>query len=160
MGTDYIPVMLGQKIRVDGLKGHYVVIQIQQHSEVAWEHNYDKYDTEASDTCPGRRSQKIYAIPSYQDKNDQEAFIPPVQPVSIIRKAGPQTAFVTANTDPKYQGRVRVAYPWQSLNKALKAQAATVEQNLEEAKAEKKDWSRSGPCCPSALPTRAKESKS
>ena len=137
MGTDYIPVMLGQKIRVDGLKGHYVVIQIQQHSEVAWEHNYDKYDTEASDTCPGRRSQKIYAIPSYQDKNDQEAFIPPVQPVPIIRKAGPQTAFVTANTDPKYQGRVRVAYPWQSLNKALKAQAATVEQNLEEAKAEK-----------------------
>ena len=139
MGTDYVGVKLGQKIKVDGLKGTYVVIQIEQVSEESWNHDYDKYDEVAADKYTGRRSQKIYAIPSYIDEKDEdkEKFIPPVQPVPVVRKVGPQTAFVTANVDPKYQGRVRVAYPWQSLGSAVKNQMAVAEQKLQEAQAEK-----------------------
>ena len=139
MGTDYANVKLGQKIKVEGLKGSYVVIQMVQVSEEVWDYNYDKYDTAASDTYNGTRSQKIYAIPAYKDADDdnKEKFIPPVQPVPVIRKAGPQVAFVTANVDPKFQGRVRVAYPWQALGSALPSQMAYMEQQLAEANGEK-----------------------
>lgn len=139
MGTDYVDVKLGQKIKIEGLEGNYVVIQIQQVSEEAWDNNYDKYDANPSDKYAGNRSQKVYAIPSYLDADDdnKEKFIPPIQPVSVIRKSGPQTAFVTDNIDPKYQGRVRVAYPWQTLNGALKTELTQAEQRLEIAKEEK-----------------------
>jgi len=152
MGTDYVNVKLGQKIRVEGLKDNYVVIQIQQNSEEAWGNNYDKYGMKASDKYMGRRSQIIYAIPSYQDESNDgmEMFIPPVHPVPVIRKAGPQTAFVTDNVDPKYQGRVRVAYPWQSLGSTLVAQMAFIEQKLTEAKDEKDRLEKEG----QLLPTR------
>ena len=152
MGTDVVNVKLGQKIRVEGLKGNYVVIQIQQVSEEAWDNNYDKYDMVATDTYTGMRSQKIYAIPAYQDADDdnKEKFIPPVQPVPVIRKAGPQTAFVTDNVDPKFQGRVRVAYPWQSLGSAQPSQMAYVEQQLAEANDEKDRLEEEG----LLLPTR------
>ena len=139
MGTKYIHVKLGQKIKISGLSGSYVVIQIRQISEDTWTINYDKYDQQASDKYSDRRSLKIYAIPSYMDETDdnKEKFIPPVHPVPVIRKAGPQTAFVTDNVDPKYQGRVRVAYPWQTLDEDLKNELAEAEQRLKQVVEEK-----------------------
>ena len=128
MGTSFIPVKLGQKIKIKELDDVYVVIQIQQLSEEAWNLDYDRYGEEADDKYAGSRSQKIYAIPAYGDNKDQ--FIPPVHPVPIIRKAGPQTAFVTDNEDPKFQGRVRVAFPWQSLGGAQRNELAEVTQSL------------------------------
>ena len=112
MGTNFINVKLGQKIKIKGLNDTYVIIQIEQISEEAWNRDYDKYGTVADDKYSGMRSLKIYAIPGY---DDGKKFIPPVQPVPVIRKVGPQAAFVTDNEDPKFQGRVRVAFPWQSL---------------------------------------------
>ena len=122
MGTKFAPVKLGQKVQIAGLEGTYVVIQIQQLSEEAWTRDYEKYGTEKSDKFTGKRSLKIYCIPSFKkdEKDTVEYFVPPVQPVSVIRKSGPQTAYVTDNEDPKFQGRVRIAYPWQSEGSGLK----------------------------------------
>ena len=60
---------------------------------------------------------------------------------------GPQTAFVTANEDPKFQGRVRIAYPWQSEGSGAKAELAEAESKLAAAQAKiddltqkKNDW--------------------
>ena len=135
MGTNFVPVMLGQKIRVDGLEGNFIVIQIQMNADAKWDVNYDKYDKTADDRYTGNRQQKIYAIPTKPIGND-ETYYPPVHPVPVIRKAGPQAAFVTDNNDPKYQGRVRVAYPWQSLGEAqtqLENQKKEIELKLAEA---------------------------
>lgn len=130
MGTNFVNVKLGQKIKVDGLDDVYVIIQIQQNSEVAWKRNYDRYGMEADDEDAGMRSLKIYAIPGYGDDNIQ--FIPPVHPVPVIRKVGPQTAFVTDNEDPKFQGRVRIAFPWQSLGGPERSQLNEVAIKLHE----------------------------
>lgn len=125
MGINIIPLKLGQKIKLKGVEGNYIVIQIQQClGDVQKEH---------------KRSLKILAIPSYMDPKDEtEKFFPPVQPVSIIRKAGPQTAFVTDNNDPKYQGRVRIAYPWQSLAAAEKKKLQDAQTSLQQAKDQEK----------------------
>ena len=128
MGTNFIPVKLGQKIKIKGINDPYVIIQIQQISEEEWSHDYDRYGMEADDRYTGKRSLKIYAIPGYGDAKDQ--FIPPVHPVPVIRKVGPQTAFVTDNEDPKYQGRVRVAFPWQSLGGAERNKLGEITENL------------------------------
>ena len=130
MGTNFANVKLGQKIKVDGLDDVYVIIQIQQNSEVAWKRNYDRYGMEADDEDAGTRTLKIYAIPGYGDDNIQ--FIPPVHPVPVIRKVGPQTAFVTDNEDPKFQGRVRIAFPWQSLGGPERSQLNEVAIKLHE----------------------------
>ncbi len=121
MGINIIPLKLGQKIKLKNVEGNYIVIQIQQClGNVRKEH---------------KRSLKILAIPSYMDpKDNTEKFFPPVQPVPIIRKAGPQTAFVTDNNDPKYQGRVRIAYPWQSLAAAEKKKLQDAQTTLLQAK--------------------------
>ena len=119
MGTNFVPLILGQKIKVEGLDDNFIVIQIQMTAEQAWTVNYDKYGQTVDDLYAGTRQQKIYAIPTYVDKDSIERYYPPVHPVPIIRKAGPQAAFVTDNNDPKYQGRVRVAYPWQSLAEVM-----------------------------------------
>lgn len=147
MGTNYVDIRLGQKITVEGLDGNYVVIQVQQISEEAWNRDYEKYGTQVDDKYAGKRSMKIYAIPSYKNKNSVECFIPPVHPVPVIRKVGPQTAFVTANEDPKFQGRVRIAYPWQSEGSGAKAELAEAESKLAAAQAKiddltqkKNDW--------------------
>ena len=144
MGTCFIPVRLGQKIRVNGLDDIYVIIQIQQNSEEAWIRNYNRYGMVADDKFTGKRSLKIYAIPAYGEKKDQ--FIPPVHPVPVIRKVGPQTAFVTDNEDPKFQGRVRIAFPWQSLGGMEREELEKVSQSLklvettqDELKAKNKD---------------------
>ena len=110
LGTRFIDLKLGQKIKVESFDDEYVIIQIQQISEEKWDNDYERYDTVADDKYAGTRSLKIYAIPGYNKQ-----FIPPVHPVPVVRKVGPQTAFVTDNEDPKYQGRVRIAFPWQSL---------------------------------------------
>ena len=124
MDTNFVNVKLGQKICIKGMKGTYVVIRIQQANTT-------------SDKANMIRSMKIDAIPAY-DVKGEEKFIPPVEPVSVIRKSGPQTAFIADNDDPKFQGRVRVAYPWQSLKGALKVELTVAEQSLAEAKAKKK----------------------
>ena len=121
MGAGFVNVKLGQKISVNGMAGTYVIIQIQQDEMM--------------------HSLKIEAIPSFYDENDKEKkekFIPPVEPVPVIRKSGPQTAFIADNEDPKYQGRVRVAYPWQSLKGALKAQLSSTEASLAQVREKKK----------------------
>ena len=140
MGVNFAPVKLGQKIKVDGLKQTYVVIQIQQKSEEEWTHDYDHYGQDSHDKAESQRSQKIYAIPAYEESN-QEKFIPPVQPVDIIRRTGPQAAFVTDNDDPKCQGRVRVMYPWQTSSEliSLKKKSENVANRLEVAKKAKQD---------------------
>ena len=130
MGTNFINVKLGQEIKINGLDDVYVIIQIQQNSEVAWKRNYDRYGMEADDKDTGVRSLKIYAIPGYGA--DKSQFIPPVHPVPVIRKVGPQTAFVTANEDPKFQGRVRIAFPWQSLGGPERSQLNEVAIKLHE----------------------------
>ena len=130
MGTNFVNVKLGQKIKISGLDDVYVIIQIQQNSEEAWDRNYDRYGMEADDKCTGMRSLKIYAIPGYGD--DKNQFIPPVHPVPVIRKVGPQTAFVTDNEDPKFQGRVRIAFPWQSLKGPERSELKEVSIKLHE----------------------------
>ena len=137
MGATYANLKLGEKIFIDGLDGPYVIIQIQESSEETWDDDYKQYDTDSSDQSEGSRSLKFFAIPSYKDKNGNEQFIPPLQDVPVVRKAGPQAAFVTDNMDPKYQGRVRVAYPWQSLGSAVKQEVIDATQSLKLAKAKK-----------------------
>lgn len=120
MGAGFADVKLGQKISIKGMTGVYVIIRIQQDEMI--------------------HSLQIEAIPAYfdEDNKDTVKFIPPVEPVPVIRKSGPQTAFIADNEDPKYQGRVRVAYPWQSLKGALKAQLSSTEESLVEAVEKKK----------------------
>lgn len=126
MGTTYAKVKLGQKIHLKELDGNYIVTEIQTASE------------EYANDDAGQRRQTIYAIPSVE-KDGKETYYPPVQPVPVIRKSGPQTAFVTDNNDPKYQGRVRVAFPWQSLKKGLKNQLDEASQSLNQTKNKKKE---------------------
>jgi hypothetical protein len=45
---------------------------------------------------------------------------------------GPQTAFVTDNEDPKFQGRVRIAFPWQSLGGLERSELEEVNIKLHE----------------------------
>ena len=136
MGTSYVDVKLGETIQVEGLPGNYVVIEIKQISNQTWTNDYKKFDPSdtSSDLYYDRQSQVIYAIPTYTDKNGKEAAMPPVMPVDIVRKAGPQTAFVVDNNDPKHQGRVRIAYPWQSTKSAKRMDLMQAEEELELAK--------------------------
>jgi len=131
MGTKFAPVKLGQKIKVGAMDDSYIVIQIQLLSDKDWENNYDKYGETANDCYSGSRQQKIYAIPTLTVGNTESVF-PPVHPVPVIRKSGPQTAFVTDNDDPKYQSRVRVAFTWQTLGESLRAKLKEADQKLKE----------------------------
>ena len=134
MGTNYADVKLGQKIKVTGLNDTYTVIQVQEVSEEAWDTDYDRYGATASDIYSDRRSQKIYAIPSYTE-DTKEKFVPPLLPTPAFRRSGAQTAFVTDNDDPKYQGRVRVMYPWQTKAEvtAMKKKSEASHLKMEEA---------------------------
>lgn len=136
MGTSYVDVKLGETIQVEGLPGNYVVIEVRQISDQTWTRDYKKFDPSdtSSDYYYDRQSQVIYAIPTYKDKNGKEAAMPPVVPVDIVRKAGPQTAFVVDNNDPKHQGRVRIAYPWQSTKSAKRMDLMQAEEELALAK--------------------------
>ena len=146
MGTTYAPVSLGDKIQVDGLEGHYIVVQIRQIANLVWNRNYRKFNPSdpSTDLYSDRQSQVIYAIPVIhplkEDKKTldltKETFVPPVAPVPMFRKASPQTAFVVDNSDNKYQGRVRIAYPWQSPNDAKRKAVITAETALKKAQDE------------------------
>ena len=139
MGTNYINLQLGEKVKIDGLEKDYVIIQVEETSEESWDNDYEQYDTASSDQSKGSRSLKFFAIPSYKDENGKEQFIPPLQKEPRIRKVGPQSAFVTDNVDPKFQGRVRVAYPWQSLQGADGAKLEEASQKLKVATDNKKE---------------------
>lgn len=146
MGTTYAPVSLGDKIQVDGLEGHYIVVQIRQIANLVWNRNYRKFNPSdpSTDLYSDRQSQVIYAIPVIhplkEDKKTldltKETFVPPVAPVPMFRKASPQTAFVVDNSDNKYQGRVRIAYPWQSPNDEKRKAVITAETALKKAQDE------------------------
>ncbi len=114
MGSAYMPLKIGEKIRVDGLSETYVIIQVQMRSETSWIHNYRQYglNEDANDVSVGAQSQIIYAIPVVT-KGHIEKVYPPIS-AHTYREAGPQTAYVIDNNDPKYQGRVRILYPWQT----------------------------------------------
>ena len=133
MSTNFYPLKLGQKIKIAGSEQTYVVIQIQQTSEGEWMQNYETYNGHLAERPIDHRLMKIFAIPSYEDSNKKECFIPPVLPVPVVRKSGPQTAFVVASNDPKYQGRVRIAYPWQSLGTQIQERFDAAVSALEEA---------------------------
>ena len=146
MGTDVLNVKLGQKIKVNSLgDSEYIVIQILQNSEIAWAHNYDQYNNKTDNQVKAQQSLRIYAIPisTITDKNNEKStkYLPPIQTAPIIRKAGPQTAFVTDNGDPKRQGRVRVMYPWQTSSELikLKEQATISDTNKTTASNNEKD---------------------
>ena len=133
MGTCFEAVKLGQKIRIVEDGDIYIVIQIQMSGEENWSNDYDRYESNADITKKkGGLSQKIFAIPLAEISvggSTVKVPFPPVQPVPVVRSAEPQTAFVTANDDPKYQGRVRIAYPWQSEFKEQQ-ELATAENEL------------------------------
>lgn len=118
MGKYFEAVKLGQKIRISEDGDLYIVIQIQMSGEETWSNDYDRYESDTDITNKtGGLSQKIFAIPLAEISvggSSVKVPFPPVQPVPVVRSAEPQTAFVTANDDPKYQGRVRIVYPWQS----------------------------------------------
>ena len=132
MGVNYVDVKLGETIKVEGLKDNYVVTEIRLVSNQTWTRDYRKVNPadRSTDIYSDKQSQIIYAIPTYKDKNDKERVMPPVAPVSIIRKAGPQTAFVVDNKDPKRQGRVRIAYPWQSTASAKRLELMAAEESV------------------------------
>ena len=134
MSTNFYPVKLGQKIGIPGSDKTYVVIQIVQNTEGEWQHDYETYNGRPAEHTSTQRTMKIFAIPSYEGENKKECFIPPVQPVPVIRKSGPQTAFVVASNDPKYQGRVRITYPWQSLGTQIQERLDAATSALEEAR--------------------------
>ncbi len=114
MGVNYIPVELGDFISIDKLDGRYVVIQVNQSIGKTWRNEYDKYDNSDVPELVGKASQYIFAIPAIEEEKNHYTYVPPVYTGPIVRKTGPQTAFVTANDDPKQQGRVRIVFPWQS----------------------------------------------
>ena len=130
MGTNYTPVKLGDTIQVKGLTGNYIVIQVNLIANMVWQRNYRKFDPNdpSTDKYSDRQSQVIYAIPF-----DESNAVPPVAPVPMFRKSGPQTAFVVDNADPKYQGRVRIAYPWQSPIDNLRQEMYVSKESLTKA---------------------------
>ena len=98
LDTNIEEVKLGQKIKIAKDGETYIVIQIVMSGEEKG------------------LSQKIFAIPFAKLLVQSQVLLmpfPPLLPVPFIRHAEPQTAFVTDNQDPKYQGRVRIVYPWQ-----------------------------------------------
>lgn len=142
MDTNYADVKLGDKIRLPEKDDLYTVVQILM-VDGLWNLSYAKYDGMETPKSEMVQNQKIFAIPDRKkkstDSENTNLAYPPVLDVPIVRKAEPQTAFITANDDPKYQGRVRIAYPWQTESQGkLKALAdaeaayAKAQKSLEE----------------------------
>lgn len=138
MGKNYIDVKLGSKISVKGMTGNYIVIEIRQISNEKWTRNYRRFDEDGSsqDNYSGSQSQVIYAIPTYKvNGSNDELVVPPFANIPPVRKAGPQTAFVLDNKDPKYQGRVRIVFPWQSSNDITRKKLYDAQDALPKIKA-------------------------
>ena len=125
MGVNVIPVKLGDLVTIDKIPGKFIVIRILQQSDIS----------KKIGTAPGSNAQKmiqsqlIDVIPIIEAKeNGKDRILPPVIEEPIIRKSGPQTAFIVENNDPKNQGRVRIAFPWQAVGDPQ------LKQELQEAK--------------------------
>ena len=89
LGDHFYPLTLGSLIELDGEQ--YIVVQMNGCAN------------------SGAETFDIEAIPY---KKDQFVF-PPAAPVSPIREAKAQRAFITHNADPLKMNRVRVRYSWQ-----------------------------------------------
>lgn len=142
MDTNFVDVKLGDKIRLVEGGDLYVVIQILLVNDAPWTRTYEKYGGEIGSKTEAKQNQKIFAIPCRKMENGEYKAYPPVLDAPIVRKAEPQTAFVTANKDPKYQGRVRIVYPWQTESQGkLKELAEAEAKYAEEVKkqAERKE---------------------
>ena len=123
MGTNCLPVKLGEIVTIDKLPGFYVITEIRQANNMKKNGIQDVLD----------QTQQICAIPVVMQDNAISAIVPPVIAGSVIRKSGPQTAFIVDNSDPKSQGRVRIAFPWQAVGtEALKNESANAKELQEE----------------------------
>ena len=89
LGDHFYPLTLGCLIELDGKK--YIVVQMNGCAN------------------SGAETFDIEAIPY----KENEFVFPPAAPVSPIREAKAQRAFITHNADPLKMSRVRVRYPWQ-----------------------------------------------
>lgn len=89
LGDHFYPLTLGSLIELDGEQ--YIVVQMNG--------------------CANSNAEtlNIEAIPYKENK----FVFPPAAPVSPIREAKAQRAFITHNADPLKMNRVRVRYPWQ-----------------------------------------------
>lgn len=125
MDTTFVDVKLGDKIKLSDTGEPYIVIQIliasgtDPNQKTKKPHIYTDYDGNDSPKMEENPNLKVFAIPYLKTKEDEQEVYkpyPPVLNVPVVRKAEPQTAFVTASNDPKYQGRVRIVYPWQTDN--------------------------------------------
>lgn len=131
MGVNYTNLKLGDEITIDGLTGNFIVTHVKMCSANKWELNYRKFqDDSQTDLYAGTQSLQVWAIPTYKDNNTETA-IPPMLDIPYIRKSGPQTAFVIDNGDPKKQGRVRIAYPWQSGSETVRQALFTAKEEME-----------------------------
>lgn len=116
-GTDkYYGVKLGDIITFPHDPGqHYVVIQVDMCSKQPWTKFYHDFE-DRSMLIPGTQTQRIYAVPLLETgtgSNKTYVFYPPMLSQRPFAQSGPQTAFVTDNSDPLNQGRVRVRFSWQ-----------------------------------------------
>ena len=125
MGTNIIPAKLGDLVTIDKIAGKFVVIHIQQQSDIS----------KKTGAAPGSNANKIVqsqlidVIPVIEaGENGKDRVLPPVIEEPVVRKSGPQTAFIVENSDPKNQGRVRIAFPWQAVGDPQ------LKQELQEAK--------------------------
>ena len=112
MGVNIIPVKLGDLVTIDKMDGQYIVIRIQQKSDII------KKTGTVSDSNANNilQSLQIDVIPVIEaGENGKYRALPPAIEEPVIRKSGPQTAFIVENSDPKNQGRVRIAFPWQAI---------------------------------------------
>ena len=139
MGTNYQEVKLGDKIKLSETGIPYTVIQILMVNGNAWTHTYTDYDGHTSPMTQANQNQKIFAIPYLKSgAQGYEVYkpYPPVLDVPVVRKAEPQTAFVTDSNDPKLQGRVRIVYPWQTDSTGTMKDLADAEAEYEKAQKE------------------------
>ena len=136
MGVRFIPVKLGDIVTIDRLPGKYIVISIQQRASNIKSTKNSAQSATTSD-LKIHQSLQIDLIPVIEKGNgDKDRVLPPLIDQPVIRKSGPQTAFIVDNNDPKKQGRVRIAFPWQAVGDPQQ------KQELEHAKAvlkQKKD---------------------
>lgn len=136
MGTNYANVKLGDKIKLSKTGDPYTVIQILMVNDNEWTHTYTDYEGHTSPKTQANKNQKIFAIPYLKsEEEDHEVYkpYPPMLDAPVVRKAEPQTAFITASNDPKLQGRVRIVYPWQTDSTGDMKKLADAEAEYEKA---------------------------
>ena len=130
MGVNVIPVKLGDMVTIEKIPGKFIVIRIQQQSDISKKTGI----ASGSNAQKMIQSQLIDVIPIIEaNENGKDRILPPVIEKPIIRKSGPQTAFIVENNDPKNQGRVRIAFPWQAVGDPQ------LKQELQEAKDDLKE---------------------